>query len=1343
MLKSLEMFGFKSFADRTRFDFSTGITCVVGPNGSGKSNVVDAIKWILGDQSPKSLRGKDMTDVIFNGAAGRKPSAFAEATLTFDNTKNLLPIDCEEVAVGRRIWRNGDSEYLINRGAARLKDIRDLFMGTGAATSAYSIIEQGRVDQILQANASARRMVFEEAAGVSRYKSRKNDALRKLERVGQNLERLTDIVDEVEAQLNSTRNQAAKAAKYRQTSQELRALWIGLAADDYRHQSAELSELQQAVDEYNAELEDLNERQNKLESQLKAFDVEIAEVDERSREVERHSSKNRETMASHQSTVLHQTSRQNELEAELIRLRRQRTLMAARVREVAGEFAQTAEEVEHFESKFDAQQDELAALEQQVRELSSELSLGTQELEQNRQQQLELTRQLSTSDNHVAGLQSQLEATEHSKQEFNEQRAALAARIAECQSECDGTQARVDDSREQLEAIDERIAEIQDRRQTLIGEQDEFQKRLIEQREQRSAWQARQHLLEDMERRQEGLGIGVKEILSRAKSSSYPPWNRIFGSVVDLLEVDLEQAALLEVALGERAQLIVIDDYVPLIDYLNLESSQISGRVGFIALVGPSDAGDEADRSSDSESEDADQAAGPLRFDHFQIPLGELPDLSDQPGVMTRADRLVLSAEKVTDLAEQLLADTWIVNTLQIAISLATGVGRGCRFVTLQGELIDNDGTLTVGTVNGESALVSRKSELRRLKTDLARLIRKITDEEKQLGSLDDSLTNIDDELQAGKHDQQDINDSLAELRSQLAGQRQEAERLGRDQSSLDEQISRCDHREQKLRDEIDVAQSQLTETENDLQQLQREIGESETALADIDQRRQALVQQHTSEQLKMAKQEERRAGLQEAFERLKNETRQRSEQHNEAERRFVAADEKRRQIILHVLNASAVLAELYLAEEVVSQQVATLLAEKSELRKQRSVFGEDEARIRKQRRQLSERQHTEEMKVRDLRHQLQSAEQRIEEEYQLKLADVVESGASAFRDYLLQQQDGKHKSKKSRSESADESGQMETAESNPSDTTIDSELAPNAEPEVESEDDTQSDTATEPSTEEDTDSEASRPEDLEDAAEAAANVAIDPELTTDIKFEDVREELETRVNRLRRKMKLMGSVNTDSLNDLDELEQRFGHLNEQLQDLVEAKSTLEEIVRKINSESQRLFTESFNTIRGHFQELYRRLFGGGEGDVILEDPDDVLECNIDIVARPPGKELRSISLLSGGEKTLTAVALLMSIFRSRPSPFCILDEVDAALDEANVERYTSVVKLFQETTQFIMITHSKRSMTVADIMYGVTMEQSGVSKRMSVRFEDVSEDGAIKSNAVESPSPNQADEAA
>lgn len=336
MLKSLEIFGFKSFADRIRFDFAPGTTGVVGPNGSGKSNVVDSIKWILGDQSAKSLRGKEMTDVIFNGASGRKPSAFAEATLTFDNSTGFLPVETAEVQIGRRISRNGEGEYLINRAPARLKDIRDLLMGTGAGSATYCIIEQGRVEQILQANASARRLVFEEAAGISRYKSRKLDAERKLERVDQNVARLTDIVNEVEAQLNAIRNQAVKAAKYRQISEQLRELWLGLAADQYRDQSAKLAEVEAQLAAQNSTGAEWDGRIAEIQSSLARVESEIARLDETLRDVDGRRADLREESARQEATVRHQSSRVRELEADLVRLRRQRTSIESRPRCGAG-----------------------------------------------------------------------------------------------------------------------------------------------------------------------------------------------------------------------------------------------------------------------------------------------------------------------------------------------------------------------------------------------------------------------------------------------------------------------------------------------------------------------------------------------------------------------------------------------------------------------------------------------------------------------------------------------------------------------------------------------------------------------------------------------------------------------------------------------------------------------------------------------------------------------------------------------------------------------------------------------------------------------------------------------
>ena len=1276
MLKSLELFGFKSFADRTRFDFSTGINCVVGPNGSGKSNVVDAMKWILGDQSAKSLRGKEMTDVIFNGSASRKASAFAEATLTFDNSQGQLPLDMPEIQIGRRIWRNGDAEYLLNRAPARLKDIKDLFLGTGAGSAAYSIIEQGRVDQILQGNSASRRAVFEEAAGISRFKARKVEAQRKLERVGQNLERLTDIVDEVEAQLNSTRSQAAKAAKYHDISTALKKWWLGLAADDYRHLTREISELEKQLIESSGRLDILNERQKGLEAREAAFDAELAKLDDQIREVERRNSGGREVIAGHEATIQFQSARLHELESELTRLQKQKLTLAGRVQETTLEIELERQRIAEFEAEFETNRQRVSVHDERLQIAGNELTQQRDQIERDRTRRLELTKATSDTANAVATLRTSILSLQSDRQRIISQRNSLDGTLAERELErARGLQRAKEATQIQTAAL-QSLRATQAHRTELVGVQETAKQILAEMRERRSAAMARKSLLEDLELRQEGVGIGVKDILSRARTSPYAPWNSIVGCVADLLDVDLERAALLEVALGSRAQLIVLKEYQALLDYLNQGTVQLISRVGFVAIP---------DRSI---GESVSPIKQDNRFIHLQLDPALLADLSNEPGVVMRADDLVASDRGIVGLASSILADTWIVQSMDVAVELAMGRGAGLRFVTLQGELLESNGTLFVGTIRSETSLLSRKSELRRLKNDLSLLDRDITSSELALQTMYQSLTGADTELEAAAAELDYANQRLADLKAELSAMDQTIERLHRERELHSQQLLTCDQNLSQQDFDLLNAEQQSSVTEQELHQLAARLDEASEQLIACERLYREIEQHRADDQLDLVKQRERLENMKTQFVRLGDELQSRIAQYEEAERRYTTSIHKKSQILLQILNTRAMRDELILKAEQIQIDALLLEREKRNLRTERSQIVEQELGIRKERREVADRHHVDEIRVRDMNHGLSNLSERLEEEFQLNLNDVVDSGVSSFT-LFLEERGGTHSPGTGRNVRG--SGNAESTDSN-----------------------------SEPSQQY-----AEDPADsIRDSAEDESD--SDSELT-ELRFEDIRPEIESRVNRLRKQLKLMGAVNTDSLRDLDMLENRFTQLSAQLQDLVEARQTLEDIIRKINSESRRLFSETFETIRKNFQELFRQVFGGGEGDIILEDPDDVLDCGIDIAARPPGKELRSISLLSGGEKTMTAIALIMAIFKSKPSPFCILDEVDAALDEANVERFTAVVKAFQQTTQFIMITHHKRSMTVADVLYGVTMEESGISKRMSVRFEDVSDDGNFK----------------
>ncbi|MBL8815562.1 MAG: AAA family ATPase [Planctomyces sp.] len=1329
MLKSLELFGFKSFADKTIFEFSAGITGVVGPNGSGKSNVVDSIKWILGDQSAKSLRGKEMTDVIFNGSASRTGAQFAEATLVFDNRSRFLPLELDEVSVGRRLWQTGDSEYLVNRNSARLKDVRDLFVGTGAGAAAYCIIEQGRVDQILQSNAANRRLIFEEAAGISRFKSRRTEALRRLERVEQNLLRLTDIVDEVDSQVSNIRSQAQRAARFREVSTELEQLWVGLAADDFRRESVQRTTLQQQLQVSTSELETLREKQVAAEQQLAAADAALAEVDDELREVERTRAEQRSRIASLESTIRHLVAREHELTSDVQRLLRQQTLMNNRVSEAEAEEVHMQQVLLHEQTSFEKKKASLISGDDQLQVLQTAVAASRTHIDSTRQQLLQQMRDSSDAASVVGSYRNEANNAQRRHAEFQLQLGQLNELVNQLSAELIETQQLVREAIHEHETSENVADDLLRSREQLLSEQNVSQQSLAELREQRSALIARRTVLEDLEDKQEGFGIGVREILRRAEEADSEPWNLICGSIADLLDVDMDNAALLEVALSGRAQLLVVRKLQPFVEYLNSGRGRITGRVGFISLEDASPTGvsgkttesgekrgkgtirpaeivgadddfssswwSRPERSkSDSESDFLHEPFASLAFpDSLQVtwidqrtdspvirsvfsqPSDRSPLLFGRPGIVGRADGLARSPRHLPNLAADILADTWVVETLSDALRMHEETAGGCRFITLQGELVDSDGTLYAGTVRGESAVLSRKSELRRLRNELHRVEHEIAQRELRLRNLGGTIQTTDEELVSAR---QLVNERARKLRS-VEAVLQEKQRILNDRNAaidrLREQVSSIENELLTLNLHIDEAEVAHSAGERRLQQLQEQIAELEQQLLTRQMELEALERDRTSANMELSRSEERLLGLQESLERVREDLHQRKLQQQEAERRLHVAVDRQRDLTLARLNSGGEMAELFIAEEQLSLEVHSRSQARNSLRIRRNEATKAESQIREICRNQESRNHELQLQIRGIDHQLQTMAERIRDEFQMDVKDAVAEGRSAVAVWLSRQDSAESEDAETDSETPAGSARKQTAAG-------------------------------------------------EVRAAATLNSDAQKILDNPAAYAELRTEVERRVDRLRRQLKKIGHVSTESLDNLNDLETRFGRLHAQLKDLEAARDTLRDIVRKINLESRRMFLESFETIRGHFRDLFRRLFGGGEGDLILEDPEDVLECAIDVVARPPGKELRSISLLSGGEKTMTAVALLLSIFKSRPSPFCILDEVDAALDDANIGRFVNVLRDFQQSTQFIMITHRKPTMAVTDVLYGVTMEESGISRRLSLRFEDVDERG-------------------
>ncbi|WP_417851467.1 chromosome segregation protein SMC [Thalassoglobus sp.] len=1289
MLKSLELFGFKSFADRTLFEFSPGITCVVGPNGSGKSNVVDALKWILGDQSAKSLRGKDMSDVIFNGSSGRRASGFAEATLAFDNTQGLLPIDSAEVSIGRRLYQSGDSEYLLNGSAVRLKDIRDVFMGTGAGTAAYSIIEQGRVDQILQANPTTRRLVFEEAAGISKFKARRIDAERRLERVAQNLLRLTDIVDEVESQLNSTRSQATKAARFREVSTELKALWTGLAADDFRHLSQKLDEKHDRLDLLKQQEADILERVAKIEQQRHETDQSISEFDDKLIDHERTIASNRQAMATHESTMHHQSTRLQEITVELDRLRTQRASLKHQVHGVESEYHLAQQQLHDFAKEYETVREELEQKEIQTSQIRERISIWRSTIAESNSQLKVIERNKSTAIERSAVLRSQAEAYSKRSSDLQHEIQRSDELLERANTGKRERQKLVEEAEVAYRAVQQAIENLQSNRATLSDQKTLAGNQLSELKERRSAEAARLAVLDELEQRQEGIAIGVQEILKRSKTSHFPPWNRMLGLVRDLIDVPMELAPIIDAALAERAQYIATSDLESLLDYLDRGAAPIDGRVGFVGVkTKPS--------QSHPPSPALPQSATPLSSEARTSGSSAVEvELTGQPGVFGRADRLIADSERSPGIAAAVLSDTWIVETLDDARRLIAShsAEQKIRFVTLQGEVLSPAGELFVGTVPHESSIVSRKSELRQLRNNIHqhdRNIEALLERQSVLGS---SIESKQTELASARRELEEKASSLSECSALLAGEEKEGQRLSAERNQKQQQLDQLSTKSQEAEQEIAELQNELNQFIEEEQKLKQSIQEIESEIQGAEKEIQKLAQEMKSQQLEMAKHEERLSSLRDRQAHLEKEHRQTLRQSEEAQQQSQQAEQSLRRGRMTILNAEQNIATHAIALETTVKETRQFFLERDSLRALRKALSKQEDAEHKQRRVFQDQQHELEIAIQNLRHQLTGTADRIFEEFQIPLDKLVSSGVSAYRIYLEERYGEDVAAKLNTEGDSLEESENETA------TEADAhELEAGASSENESE--------------------------LSDGSEDSIDDIILPS------FEEIREELESRVDRLRRKIKSMGHVNTEALESLEELENRYNHMNHQLLDLQEAKAALEDIIRTINGESERIFIETFETIRTHFQELFRKLFGGGDADIILEDPNDVLECGIDIVARPPGKELRSISLLSGGEKTMTAVGLLFAMFKSKPSPYCVLDEVDAALDEANVDRYVAVVKEFVEMTQFVVITHRKRTMTAANILYGVTMEQAGVSKRISVSFEDVNDNGEIRNAA-------------
>jgi chromosome segregation protein len=1215
MLKQIQMVGFKSFADKTEFTFSPGVTGIVGPNGSGKSNIVDAVRWVLGEQSAKSLRGGEMTDVIFNGSASRRSLGLAEVTMVFDNSHRVLATDADEVQITRRVYRSGEGEYLINHQPCRLKDIKDLFLGSGAGHDAYCIIEQGRVDVLLQASTRERRTIFEEAAGISRFKAKKTETLRKLERVDQNVQRLRDILEEVEKQLRSVKLQAAKAQRYQEYSERLKHLRVGLCLEEYRHLGGKLEAETEVLEALKRALQEQMTQASAWEIELQQMEEALTGLGTSIRAVEGELEAAHLQIVAGEATLAHEWTSADDIDRDLAQTRLQ---TAGLMRHVAA----LAEALDRAMTELESAEEQCTGQRRRVRELTGSLHQAEQELAELQEQvdhgkagHMEAMRQMARMQNETISHKAQLDTLVKSRDRLRQRSEQAAEHLASVDLQLQELAAGEESLQGRLGSARQGLQDLRQERERYRLLTEDTAQQAADLRTQRSGLASRIEVLEGLERSHEGLGTGPREVFALLQQPNPGPWRTVIGMVADFLTVRRNFAPVIDVALGEHSQRFLVQDADLLTQALVKHGKALAGRVSFLPLSIPA------------------PVAEPVSASTAVMPEG----IPGYPGVVALAERVVRCDDpRLTDLPRRLLGRTLIVRDLASARACAAQMP-GWRCVTMQGELLEPDGTLTVGTHHAETGILSRKSELRELRDQVETLDLSLTQLDGQLLDLRERTAVLDGGLENQQLEIDVLTEQLADMRARIGQHQQRRDGLHEEVQVNRSEISGLEQEIENVQSSWQRAQEEASAAEARVQELQTQIQDAERAIRRHEGQRQQQQQDALAAKVALAQVEERLTGLQARHEQLQEDLRQREQELQQRRQHLAAGEARLDECQRTLLSTYASLAGQALDKEQAERRLAEELARRDDLSRRRQEVMEQTQASRTSWHSQQEQAHARELEVNDLRHRLQALCSRLQEDYQLDLAALY---------------------------------QQRLAEGWPE------EPVPEAPTETEGE---------------------------------APPAVADPE-------EEIAE--------LKRKLSRLGHVNMEALQELNDLDARASTLQIQFDDLSSAQKTLQDIINRINGDSRRLFTETFQTIRGHFQELFRKLFGGGMADIVLEDETDVLECGIEVIARPPGKELRSISLMSGGEKTMTAVALLLAIFRSKPSPFCILDEVDAALDEANIGRFTAVLKDFLERSQFIIVTHSKRTMACADVLYGVTMAESGISRRMSVRFEDWPEDG-------------------
>ena len=1233
-LKSLEMFGFKSFKDKTKIEFHQGVTGIVGPNGCGKSNVVDAIRWVLGETSAKALRGGEMADVIFNGTEKYKPLGMAEVTMTMADCEQALKVDYNEVSLTRRVFRDGKSEYRINGTLCRLKDIHDLLMDTGIGRTAYSIMAQGQIDQILSSKPEERRMVFEEAAGITKYKREKKEALRKLEFTEANLLRVSDVLAEQERRMNSLKRQVAKARRYQSLAGDVRILDTHLGHKRFVEFTAERDELRTSIRSLEATEAELERLMAPKEEAVADARLDARNFEQELADLRQQLNAHRNQLAAAQGRVAFNEERKAELE---------------------GRISQNREEIETTREKLAQQEFDVVA--------------ANEALEQ-------LARRIAEQEIQLADQDERTRMARGGREEIETQLREARAEANRAQTIIASTQARIESSMAQLETSRERARMLADEEQRLTLESEETfeqRNRIVAELDEHSARSAEleeafqkaertyQHTRGDLDASRaaaieankllaqrasrfqvvrqlvasgEGFKKGTRKVLDGLDDAErFKPG--IHGVLAGFIEADRSCARAIETALGGHLQAVLVADE-KLADAII--SRLTEKRLGQAAILPETFVGHSVSTQMEA------------------VPEGAVGWALDK----------VKSDPRVSRVIEKLLEKVLIVPNFATALRLHAAMP-DVTMVTQAGELLGAEGVIHGGDAGeGNVSVLELQNEVRDLETEVAGLTEAEAAARQRVTDLEAQLSQLQEEVETSRERVQRHKVELSTLQGQLTLATREVESVQTKLENVRWERGELESREQVVHDnrstlegELAMARERLEGHEEDQRRLQSQVESSQRDEAELAQAlnelRTSLAVERQAKQAAEAQQQPMEARLSELRElSIRRETEIES---------FVQRIE------------SAAAENARLAEEVETHQAeAEDLATEIESRAGRrneliEAIDKAEAELTESRRRYSkasDQRGREEVAITKIELRLESLVTTILERHQVELS-AFEPDAHALLSCIASQK-------------AQRAGGGRQ-------TFVESEDSEDEEPAII----------------------------VVDASKSVDEIPVLPgEMTGEPDWNFV----ESIVSELKRRLDSMGPVNVDAIEEYEELEARFNDVRSNYDDLVSSKANLIEVIDKINEETQRRFSETFAQVKLNFRDMFKELFGEkGQADLMLIDENDPLESGIEVIAKPPGKKLQSISLLSGGERSMTAVALLFSIYMIKPSPFCVLDELDAPLDESNINRFVKVLDRFIDNSQFIIVTHSKRTMARADVMYGVTMEEFGVSKPVGMRL--------------------------